>query len=87
MPRALVAVEGIEPTSLDYQSSALSLSYTAVVDSTGLKPALHGLRGRRSVTRAPSQEVERAVRFELTIPDLQSGALTAWRRAQNVAIT
>jgi hypothetical protein len=25
----LVAVEGIEPTSLDYQSSALPLSYTA----------------------------------------------------------
>ncbi len=26
--------------------------------------------------------LERAVRLELTIPDLQSGALTAWRRAQ-----
>ena len=30
MPRRrLVAVEGIEPSSLDYQSSALPLSYTA----------------------------------------------------------
>src|SRR5258708_25068296 len=53
----LVAVEGIEPTSLDYRSSALPLSYTArVVDPTGLKPAPHGLKGRRSVTRAPGQE-------------------------------
>ena len=26
--------------------------------------------------------MERAVRFELTIPDLQSGALAAWRRAR-----
>ena len=25
--------------------------------------------------------LERAVRLELTIPDLQSGALAAWRRA------
>ena len=56
-PGTLVAVEGVEPTSLDYQSSALSLSYTAMVDSTGLKPAPHGLKGRRSVTRAPSQEI------------------------------
>ena len=29
-----------------------------------------------------SNELERAVRLELTIPDLQSGALAAWRRAQ-----
>jgi hypothetical protein len=56
MPRELVAVEGIEPTSLDYQSSALPLSYTAMVDPTGLKPAPHGLKGRCSVTRAPGQE-------------------------------
>src|SRR5437870_5457194 len=53
----LVAVEGIEPTSLDYQSSALAVSYTArLVDPTGLKPAPHGLKGRRSVTRAPGQQ-------------------------------
>ena len=58
MPRGkLVAVEGIEPTSLDYQSSALPLSYTAMVDPTGLKPAPHGLKGRCSVTRAPGQEI------------------------------
>src|SRR5262245_36366961 len=31
------------------------LSYTAMVDPTGLKPAPHGLKGRRSVTRAPGQ--------------------------------
>jgi hypothetical protein len=55
-PVKLVAVEGIEPTSLDYQSSALSLSYTAMVDPTGLKPAPHGLKGRCSVARAPGQE-------------------------------
>ena len=53
----LVAVEGIEPTSLDYQSSALPLSYTAMVDPTGLKPAPHGLKGRCSVTRAPGQKI------------------------------
>ncbi len=29
--------------------------------------------------------LERAVRFELTIPDLQSGALAAWRRAHSGA--
>ncbi len=28
-------------------------------------------------------EVERAARFELTMPDLQSGALAAWRRAHD----
>ena len=33
------------------------LSYTAMVDPTGLKPALHGLKGRCSVTRAPDQEI------------------------------
>ena len=33
------------------------LSYTArLVDPTGLKPAPHGLKGRRSVTRAPGQQ-------------------------------
>ena len=32
---------------------------------------------------AASFELERAVRLELTIPDLQSGALAAWRRAQD----
>src|SRR3989442_15753177 len=51
-PLKLVAVEGIEPTSLDYQSSALAVElHREVVDPTGLKPAPHGLKGRRSVTR------------------------------------
>ena len=55
-PSELVAVEGIEPTSLDYQSSALAVElHREVVDPTGLKPAPHGLKGRRSVTRAPGQ--------------------------------
>jgi hypothetical protein len=53
----LVAVAGIEPTSLDYQSSALPLSYTAMVDLTRLKLAPHGLKGRCSVTRAPGQKI------------------------------
>src|SRR5437016_6805262 len=53
----VVAVEGIEPTSLDYQSSALAVElHREVVDPTGLKPAPHGLKGRRSVTRAPGQK-------------------------------
>ena len=56
-PLRLVAVEGIEPSSLDYQSSALPLGYTAMVDPAGLKPALHGLKGRCSVTRAPDQKI------------------------------
>ena len=55
---SLVAVKGIEPTSLDYQSSALAVElHREVVDPTGLKPAPHGLKGRRSVTRAPGQEI------------------------------
>src|SRR6476660_8137794 len=54
----LVAVEGVEPTSLDYQSSALAVElHRDVVDPTGLKPAPHGLKGRRSVTRAPGQDI------------------------------
>ena len=28
-----------------------------MVDPTGLKPAPHGLKGRRSVTRAPGQRI------------------------------
>src|SRR3954466_16105472 len=57
MPRKYFAVEGIEPSSLDYQSSALPLSYTAaLVDPAGLKPAPHGLKGRCSVARAPGQQ-------------------------------
>src|SRR5204863_1942415 len=52
----LVAAEGIEPTSLDYLSSALAVElHREMVDPTGLKPAPHGLKGRRSVTRAPGQ--------------------------------
>ena len=70
---SLVAAEGIEPSSLDYRSSALPLSYTAkVVDPTGLKPAPHGLKGRRSVTRAPGQE-----HFRLPIADCRF-APTQW---------
>ena len=74
MPRELVAVEGIEPTSLDYQSSALPLSYTAMVDPTGLKPVPHGLKGRCSVTRAPGQEMAVAEGLEPSI-----SGLTIWR--------
>jgi hypothetical protein len=55
-PCFLVAVEGVEPASLDYRSSALAVElHREVVDPTGLKPAPHGLKGRRSVTRAPGQ--------------------------------
>src|SRR5258708_4505755 len=74
----LVAVEGIEPTSLDYRSSALPLSYTArVVDPTGLKPAPHGLKGRRSVTRAPGQKgLAVAEGFEPSIAGLTIRCLT-----------
>ncbi len=51
-------MEGIEPTSLDYQSSALAVElHREVVDPTGLKPAPHGLKVRCSVTRAPGQDI------------------------------
>jgi hypothetical protein len=54
----VVAVEGIEPTSFDYQSSALAIElHREVVDPTGLKPAPRGLKGRCSVTRAPGQSI------------------------------
>ena len=41
-----------------------------LVDPTGLKPAPHGLKGRRSVTRAPSQDI---ADFRLPIANLVSG--------------
>ena len=53
----MVAAEGIEPSFLDYRSSGLPLTYTALVDPARLKLALHGLKGRCSVTRAPDQEM------------------------------
>ena len=75
---SLVAVEGIEPTSLDYQSSALAVElHREVVDPTGLKPAPHGLKGRRSVTRAPGQnELAVAEGFEPSIAGLTIRCLT-----------
>ena len=39
-PLDLVAAEGIEPTSLDYRSSALPLSYTAILECAGNDGAL-----------------------------------------------
>jgi hypothetical protein len=35
-----------------------------MVDPTGLKPAPHGLKGRRSVSRAPGQNMAVAEGFE-----------------------
>ena len=60
----LVAAEGVEPTSLDYRSRALPLSYTAedkfpvasLVDPTGLEPAPYGLKVRYSASRVPGQQ-------------------------------
>ena len=73
-----VAVEGIEPTSLDYQSSALAVElHREVVDPTGLKPAPHGLKGRRSVTRAPGQQ-----HFRFLIADCR---LASARRKESIA--
>ena len=72
----LVAVEGIEPSSLDYQSSALPLGYTAMVDPAGLKPAPHGLKGRCSVSRAPGQEMAVAEGLEPSISGLTIRRLT-----------
>ena len=65
----MVAAAGVEPTSLDYQSSVLPLDYTALVDPTGLKPALNGLKGRCSVTRAPDQEMAVAEGLEPSMSD------------------
>ena len=38
-------------------SFILPTSSLLLVDPTGLKPAPHGLKGRRSVTRAPGQKI------------------------------
>src|SRR6266436_5798942 len=79
MPRLkLVAVAGIEPTSLDYRSSALAVElHREVVDPTGLKPAPRGLIGRRSVTRAPGQKgLAVAEGFEPPITGLTIRCLT-----------
>jgi hypothetical protein len=40
---SLVAVEGVEPTSLDYRSSALPLSYTARKTDFDLGALIFGL--------------------------------------------
>src|SRR6266699_1628417 len=54
------------------------LSYTArLVDPAGLKPAPHGLKGRRSVTRAPGQRgLAVAEGFEPSIAGLTIRCLT-----------
>src|SRR5580765_4644345 len=63
------------------------LSYTArLVDPTGLKPAPHGLKGRRSVTRAPGQnELAVAEGFEPSIAGLTIRCLTNLATPQRMA--
>ena len=62
---SLVAVEDLNRHRSIINRVLSPLSYTAtVVDPTGLKPAPHGLKGRRSVTRAPGQQ-----HFQLAIFD------------------
>ena len=47
----------------------------------GIEPTFRAFQTRANPSQLSDREVEHAVRFELTIPDLQSGALAAWRRA------
>ena len=48
----------------------------------GIEPTFRVFQTRANPSQL-SDRLERAVRLELTIPDLQSGALAAWRRVQN----
>ena len=49
----------------------------------GIEPTFRAFQTRANPSQL-SDRLERAVRLELTIPDLQSGALAAWRRAREV---
>ena len=53
----MVAESGIEPevSRLSAERFAIKLHREILVDPAGLKPAPHGLKGRRSVARAPGQ--------------------------------
>jgi hypothetical protein len=59
----------------------ISLRQELVV-GVGIEPTFRALQTRANPSQLSDREVERAMRFELTIPDLQSGALAAWRRAR-----
>jgi hypothetical protein len=48
------------------RSSVTAAALQKLVDPTGLKPAPYGLKGRRSVTRAPGQHI---ADFQLPIAD------------------
>ena len=56
---ALAPGEGFEPPFSSSKPDVLpiALSRKRMVDPAGLKPAPRGLKGRRSVTRAPDQDI------------------------------
>ena len=56
-------------------------AHSKLVDPTGLKPAPHGLKGRRSVTRAPGQEY---LRFSIADCRLASSVRRINRRETSI---
>ena len=96
--RTLAAGEGVEPSSSRSKSEVLpvTLSRNLLVDPTGLKPAPHGLKGRRSVARAPGQKwlwrkdsnprmAALTVRCLTNLATPQSGGC-GWIRTTNLAL-
>ena len=75
---------GIEPTFRVFQTRAnpSQLSDRFWGSWQDSNPQLRRSKRRTLPVELQEHELERAVRLELTIPDLQSGALAAWRRAQ-----
>jgi len=69
-------VEGIETdiARLSIECSAIELHRDYLVDPTGLKPAPNGLKVRRSITRAPGQEIAdcRLLIFDWSFKDEES---------------
>ena len=59
-----------------------NLNLQPMVVGVGIEPTFRALQTRANPSQLSDREVERAMRFELTIPDLQSGALATWRRAR-----
>ena len=83
--RVLVVGVGIEPTFRVFQTRAnpSQLSDRFWGSWQDSNPQLRRSKRRTLPVELQEHELERAVRLELTIPDLQSGALATWRRAQD----
>src|SRR5262249_54156833 len=81
----MVVGVGIEPTFRVFQTRANPSQLSDRFWGSWQDSNPQRRRSKRRTLPVELQEqlrMERAVRLELTIPDLQSGALAAWRRAQ-----